>query len=196
YQQQAERLTEEDERAMTGVFTGAYALHPFTGERIPIYIADFVLGGYGAGAVMGVPAHDERDWQFAHAMKLPIRVVVYPVQGEIDIQQGAFVDAGVLVDSAQFSGMTSAEATQAIITEVERRNLGRRSIKYRLRDWLISRQRYWGPPIPIIYCPEHGTVPVPEEQLPVLLPNVAEWMPTGTGASPLAAIESFVNTTC
>lgn len=196
YQRQAERLTEEDERAMTGVFTGAYALHPFTGERIPIYVADFVLGGYGAGAVMGVPAHDERDWQFAHALNLPIRVVVRPAQGEIDIQQGAFVDAGLLVDSAQFSGMTSAEAAHAITTEVERRNLGRRSIKYRLRDWLISRQRYWGPPIPIIYCPEHGAVPVPEEQLPVLLPDVENWQPTGTGASPLAAIESFVNTTC
>jgi leucyl-tRNA synthetase len=196
YQQQAERLTEEDERAMTGVFTGAYALHPFTGERIPIYVADFVLGGYGAGAIMGVPAHDERDWEFAHAMGLPIRVVVRPIQADVDIQQGAFVQPGVLVDSAQFSGMTSAEATQAIIAEVEQRQLGQRSVKYRLRDWLISRQRYWGPPIPIIYCPEHGTVPVPEEQLPVLLPDVEDWKPTGTGASPLAAIESFVHTTC
>jgi leucyl-tRNA synthetase len=196
YQQQAERLTEEDERAMTGVFTGAYALHPFTGERIPIYVADFVLGGYGAGAIMGVPAHDERDWEFAHALNLPIKVVVRPIDGEANVQQEAFVQAGVLVDSAQFTGMTSAEATQAIIAEVEQRGLGRRSIKYRLRDWLISRQRYWGPPIPIIYCPEHGTVPVPEEQLPVLLPDVEDWKPTGTGASPLAAIESFVHTTC
>ncbi|GHO94328.1 leucine--tRNA ligase [Reticulibacter mediterranei] len=196
YQQQAERLTEADERAMTGVFTGAYAQHPFTGERIPIYVADFVLSGYGAGAVMGVPAHDERDWEFAHALSLPIRVAVQPGEGNANIQQGAFVQPGILVNSGEFSGMTSVEASQAIIAEVERRKLGQRSIKYRLRDWLISRQRYWGPPIPIIYCPEHGAVPVPEDQLPVLLPDVEEWKPTGTGSSPLAAIESFVQTTC
>src|SRR5581483_5730395 len=157
-------------------------------------VADFVLGGYGAGAIMGVPAHDERDWQFARAMNLPIRVVVRPPQAEIDMEQGAFVDEGVLVDSAQFSGMTSAEATQAIIAEVERRSLGQRSVKYRLRDWLISRQRYWGAPIPIVYCPEHGTVPVPEEQLPVWLPENVQFKPTGE--SPLRYEPEFLNTTC
>lgn len=200
YQQAANRLQAGAEQAMTGVFTGAYARHPLTGERIPIWVADFVLEGYGAGAIMGVPAHDERDLAFARAMGLPVRIVVVPSHTAIvpvsDQMQEAFVQPGILIDSAEYTGMTSTQAADALISWFEERGSGRRVAKYRLRDWLISRQRYWGPPIPIIYCPDHGAVPVPEDQLPVLLPEVENWMPTGTGVSPLAAIESFVNTTC
>jgi leucyl-tRNA synthetase len=201
YQETVNRLRVSEERTMTGVFTGAYARHPLTGERIPIWVADFVLEGYGAGAVMGVPAHDETDMAFAQAMGLPVRVVVRPPDAEVplsdaDAFKGAFVRPGVLIDSGEYTGMTSEQARIAIIAWFEAHGVGKRIAKYRLRDWLISRQRYWGPPIPIIYCPEHGAVAVPEDQLPVLLPDVEEWMPTGTGTSPLAAVESFVNTTC
>ena len=198
YQQTANRPQNGEERVMTGVFTGAYALHPLSGERVPIWIADFVLDSYGAGAIMGVPAHDERDMAFAQAMGLPVRVVIVPPGNTAPIEkpQEAFVKPGVLVSSAEYSGMTTAQASAALCTWFEQHGSGQRVTKYRLRDWLISRQRYWGPPIPIIYCPEHGAVPVPEEQLPVMLPETENWMPTGTGVSPLAAIESFVNTTC
>jgi leucyl-tRNA synthetase len=201
YQESASRLQVGEVHAMTGVFTGAYALHPLTGERIPIWIADFVLEEYGTGAVMGVPAHDERDMAFAGQMGLPVRTVVRPLQADVlspdkDIQTTAFVQPGLLINSGEYSGMTSEQARTAISEWFEVHGLGKRAVKYRLRDWLISRQRYWGPPIPIIYCPEHGVVAVPEDQLPVLLPDVEDWMPTGTGSSPLAAIESFVNTTC
>jgi leucyl-tRNA synthetase len=165
---------------------------------MPIWIADFVLESYGAGTVMGVPAHDERDMAFVKAMGLPVRtVIVQPGSAHpAEEPQEAFVQPGVLINSAGYSGMTSAQAASALFTWFEECGKGQRVAKYRLRDWLISRQRYWGPPIPIIYCQEHGAVPVPEEQLPVLLPDVENWMPTGTGASPLAAIESFVHTTC
>ncbi len=201
YQETVNRLRVGEDRTITGVFTGAYALHPLTGECIPIWVADFVLEGYGAGAVMGVPAHDETDMVFAQEMGLPVRFVVQPPhaespQSDVNTQKAAFVQPGILIDSGEYSGMTSEQARAAIIAWFEAHGLGKRSTKYRLRDWLISRQRYWGPPIPIIYCPQHGAVPVPEDQLPVLLPEVEDWMPTGTGASPLAAIESFVNTTC
>jgi leucyl-tRNA synthetase len=201
YQETASRLRTGEERVMTGVFTGAYTLHPLTGERIPIWVADFVLEGHGAGAVMGVPAHDETDMAFALAMGLSVRFVVQPPHAGatlpgIGVQPTAYVQPGVLVDSGAYSGMTSEQAREAIAAWFEAHGLGKRVAKYRLRDWLISRQRYWGPPIPIIYCPQHGAVPVPEDQLPIRLPDIEEWMPTGTGASPLAAIASFVNTTC
>ena len=198
YQETVNSLRTSDEQTATGVFTGAYVLHPFSGERIPIWIADFVLEEYGAGAVMGVPAHDERDMAFAQHMGLPIQFVVQPAESTLSAseQSQAFIRSGMLTASGAYSGMTSEQARVAISDEIETRGLGKRSIKYRLRDWLISRQRYWGPPIPIIYCPEHGAVPVPEDQLPVLLPDVEHWMPTGTGVAPLAAIESFVQTTC
>lgn len=184
---------------MTGVFTGAYALHPITDERMPIWVADYVLEGYGAGAIMGVPAHDEADMAFAREVGLPVRIVVQPAEAFAplpDQSEVAFVQFGVLINSGAFSGMTSEQARVAIMDWFEQHGNGKRAVKYRLRDWLISRQRYWGPPIPIIYCPAHGAVPVPEDQLPVLLPETENWMPTGTGSSPLAAIESFVNTTC
>ena len=201
YQESASSRYIGEEHVVTGVFTGTYAVHPLTGERIPIWIADFVLDEYGAGAVMGVPAHDETDLIFAQEMGLPVHVVVQPIQSDIPrsnvkAQTRAFEQPGTLIDSGAYSGMTTEQASAAIIAWFEANRLGKRSIKYRLRDWLISRQRYWGPPIPIIYCPDHGAVPVPEDQLPVLLPDIKEWMPTGTGVSPLAAIDSFVNTTC
>jgi leucyl-tRNA synthetase len=203
YQQTAKRRHDDEQRIMSGVFTGAFALHPLTGERIPIWVADFVLDGYGAGAIMGVPAHDERDMAFAKVTGLPVRVVVVPPGDDAALfvermeQTGeAYMQPGVVIDSAGYSGMTSAGASDAIAAWFEERGSGKRVAKYRLRDWLISRQRYWGPPIPIIYCPQHGAVAVPEDQLPVLLPATENWMPTGTGVSPLAAIEEFVNTTC
>ena len=150
---------------------------------------------------MGVPAHDETDLMFAQAMGLPLRVVVQPFQPDPSLSN--ITDQPELLSNqeyssipAEFSGLTSAQAQSAISEWFEANELGKRTIKYRLRDWLISRQRYWGPPIPIIYCPDHGAVPVPEDQLPVLLPDIKDWMPTGTGVSPLAAIDSFVNTTC
>lgn len=199
YQETVNSLRTRQEQTMTGAFTGAYAIHPISGERIPIWIADFVLEGYGAGAIMGVPAHDERDLAFASQEHLPVRMVVQASADKMvdgSTLSEAFTQVGVLVDSGAYTGMSSAQAQGAICDWFEARHLGKRSVKYRLRDWLISRQRYWGPPIPIIYCPEHGAVPVPEDQLPVLLPDVEQWMPTGTGVSPLAAIETFVNTTC
>ena len=176
-------------REKTGVFTGAYAINPANGERIPIWIADYVLSSYGTGAIMAVPGHDERDWAFATRFDLPVRSVIasdsLPYSG-----------AGTLINSGEFSGLNSAEAAERISQWFEQRQIGRRTTQYRLRDWLVSRQRYWGPPIPIIYCEGCGTVPVPEEQLPVLLPDVDDWMPRGTGASPLADVPDFVHVDC
>ncbi len=184
-------------RPTTGVFSGAYAIHPITGERIPIWIAEYVLLEYGTGAIMAVPAHDERDLAFARAMGLPVRPVIVPADAAANADEyAAFTEPGVLAQSGEYTGMTTAQASEAIGAWFAARGLGQPVAKYHLRDWLISRQRYWGPPIPIIYCPEHGAVPVPDDQLPVLLPEVEEYQPTGTGDSPLAYVESFVNTTC
>ncbi len=200
----ASRSTGSEDEApqpTTGVFTGSYAIHPLTGERVPVWVADYVLMEYGVGAIMAVPAHDERDLTFAHTMGLPVRPVVMPAQSDVSAKETitseqAFTGMGVLAHSGEFTGMTSAQAQEAIGDWFEQRGQGRRVAHYHLRDWLISRQRYWGPPIPIIYCPEHGAVPVPEDQLPVLLPDTEDYLPTATGNSPLARIESFVNTTC
>ncbi|HEX5950616.1 MAG TPA: leucine--tRNA ligase, partial [Actinomycetota bacterium] len=181
------------ERSTRGAFTGSWALHPATGAHIPIYVADYVLATYGTGAVMGVPAHDERDFGFARAHELPV-VPVVEAHGASD--DGPWTGEGVLVASDRFSGLPSERARDAIADWLEARGAGRRSVRYRLRDWLISRQRYWGPPIPMIHCEHCGTVPVPEDHLPVLLPDVEEFRPTGTGLSPLATAESFVRTTC
>jgi leucyl-tRNA synthetase len=152
---------------------------------------------YGSGAIMAVPAHDERDWAFARAKGLPVRFVIRPTEADNGATpDAAYTGEGRLVSSDIFTGQASAAAREAITAEFERRGIGRRVARYHLRDWLISRQRYWGPPIPIIYCPQHGAVAVPDDQLPVRLPDLADYQPTGTGDSPLARVESFVHTTC
>ncbi len=195
YVAQAQRKLERERligAAKTGVFTGAYAINPATGARIPIWIADYVLARYGTGAIMAVPAHDERDLEFAANYGLPILPVVVPSSGADAALP--YVEDGLLVDSRRFNGMSSAEARPAIVGWLEEQGRGRAKVTYRLRDWLISRQRYWGPPIPIVYCDRCGTLPVPEANLPVLLPPTADFRPTGT--APLAAIAEFVQTTC
>ncbi len=192
-QSEIERLSAEKEK--TGVFTGAYAVNPFSGRRIPIWIADYVLVTYGTGAVMAVPAHDERDFAFARKYGLEV-APVFTREG-IDIAQpleAAFVDGEVMVNSGPFDGTPFAQAKQAVIAYAEREGLGHGTVNYRLRDWLISRQRYWGAPIPMIHCEEHGIVPVPEEQLPVVLPENVKFEPTGQ--SPLTQIEEWVNVPC
>jgi leucyl-tRNA synthetase len=183
-------------REKTGVFVGSYAINPATGQPVPIWMADYVLASYGTGAIMAVPAHDTRDWAFAMTFGLPIRQVVVPSADQAAPPTEAFVGDGVLVDSGPFTSLPSWEGARRIAAWLEERGAARRSVQYRLRDWLISRQRYWGPPIPIVYCPADGIVPVPEEQLPVVLPEIQDWLPKGTGASPLAEVPDFVQTTC
>ncbi|MCL4534557.1 MAG: leucine--tRNA ligase [Bacteroidetes bacterium] len=188
-----ERLSTEREK--TGVFTGAYAVNPLNGERVPIWIADYVLLTYGTGTVMGVPAHDERDFAFAKKYGLPIPVVIAPYgwqQGE-ELTE-AYTDEGMMVNSGPFNGMPSSEGYECICDYLEEQGMGGRKVTYRLRDWLVSRQRYWGAPIPIIYCDKCGEQPVPEDQLPVLLPEDAEFRPTGE--SPLKYHRGFYETTC
>ena len=189
-----ERLSTEHEK--TGVFTGAYATNPFTNERIPIWIADYVLATYGTGAIMAVPAHDTRDFEFAKKYQLPIREVISPTPSPSGRPLGAAFESydGFLVNSGPNSGLGVKEGRAKIIAEAEGRGIGKRTVTFRLRDWLISRQRYWGVPIPIIYCPEHGLVPVPDEQLPVVLPPDVEFR--SDGQNPLLHTPSFVNTTC
>ncbi len=187
-----ERLSTEKEK--TGVFIGACAVNKLNGEKVPIWIADYVLISYGTGAVMGVPAHDQRDFEFAHDFGLPIRVVIAPEGWSGEELKEAYVEPGIMVNSGQFDGMPNEQGKEAIADFMEAKVYGRRATSYRLRDWLISRQRYWGAPIPIIYCSECGTIPVPESDLPVLLPEDAEFKPTGE--SPLKYCESFVNTAC
>jgi leucyl-tRNA synthetase len=179
----------------TGVFTGAFVTNPVNEQRLPIWVADYVLMEYGTGAIMAVPAHDERDFEFAERFELPVKVVVAP-EGE-DYDEATYVPHSEderLVDSAQFSGLPAEEAKEAIVQWLDSRGLGRAAVSYRLRDWLLSRQRYWGCPIPILYCGACGTVPVPEEDLPVVLPEVEAYLPKGR--SPLAAAEDWVRTTC
>jgi leucyl-tRNA synthetase len=187
-----ERLSADKEK--TGVFLGSYAVNRLNGERVPIFIADYVLTTYGTGAVMGVPAHDARDFDFAGKYKLPIRTVIAPLEWDGSEPTEAYLGDGFMTNSGPYDGMTNQEGTEAIARDVERKGWGRRAVSYRLRDWLISRQRYWGTPIPIVYCDKCGTMPVPEEDLPVLLPPDAEFKPTGE--SPLASNQEFVNTTC
>ena len=189
-----ERMSTERER--TGVFIGSSAINPMTNERIPIWIADYVLPGYGTGAIMGVPAHDERDYDFARTYDLPIRYVVAPA-GESVPNGAAFLahtDDEVLVDSGEFTGMPASEAIGAITRALDERGLGRAAVTYRQRDWLVSRQRYWGAPIPIVYCEEHGAQPVPESELPVTLPEDVDFAPTGV--SPLQHHAQWLAATC
>jgi leucyl-tRNA synthetase len=186
----------DPEKAKSGVSTGRFVTNPVNDNRLPIWISDYVLMEYGTGAIMAVPAHDERDYAFAERFELPIKTVIVPADGEVP-EDEAFVphsDDEVLVDSAQFSSMTSPDAKKAIVEWLESRERGRPAVSFRLRDWLLSRQRYWGCPIPILYCDECGLVPVPEDDLPVLLPEVEEYVPKGR--SPLAAAEDWVATTC
>lgn len=179
-------------REKTGVFTGAYAIHPLTGKEVPIWVGDYVLATYGTGAVMAVPAHDERDFAFAEKFNLPINRVIEAKDGsETELP---FCEHGVLVNSGEFDGLTTAEAKEKIVEKLASMGLGEKKVNFRLRDWLVSRQRYWGAPIPVVYCEECGIVPVPENQLPVELPYDVEFAPDGK--SPLAKSESFVNTTC
>lgn len=179
-------------REKTGVFTGAYAVNPANGRRIPIYIADYVLATYGTGAVMAVPAHDERDFEFAQKYNLPIERVVKGNPGENDALP--YIGYGILVNSDEFSGLSVEEGKKAITQKLKTKGSGDFKINYRLRDWLVSRQRYWGAPIPIVYCEKCGEVPVPESELPVRLPYDVDFNPDGT--SPLLKSKSFINTEC
>lgn len=184
-------------REKTGVFTGAYAVNPVNGEVIPVWIADYVLMHYGTGAVMAVPAHDERDFDFAKKYGLTIRQVVKPVdESKNQTEEKAFTDDGVLVNSGEFEGMDSAEARKKITAKLEKDKKGKLVVNYKLRDWLVSRQRYWGAPIPIVYCKKCGEVPVAEADLPVLLPADVDFTPKGDGKSPLNTCAEFVNTVC
>ena len=192
--QSSELERQAAEREKTGVFTGAYCTSQLTGERVPIWIADYVLATYGTGAVMAVPAHDQRDLEFAGQFGLPVKVVVAPPDWDGEPLEAAFVEPGTLVNSGQFDGLPSGEGKAAITRHLEEQGWGGTSVQYRLRDWLISRQRYWGAPFPIVYCDECGIVPVPVEQLPVELPYNVEFLPTGQ--SPLALSKEFVHTTC
>lgn len=189
-QSEIERLSTEKEK--TGVFTGAYAIHPITGEKLPIWISDYVLATYGTGCVMAVPAHDERDYMFAKKYDLPMKRVIKGRDGVDDSLP--FVEYGILVDSGDFTGSKSEDARIEIVKMLEKEGKGSLKVNYRLRDWLVSRQRYWGAPIPIIHCEKCGLVPVPEEDLPVLLPYNVEFSPDGE--SPLKKSEEFMNTTC
>lgn len=200
YVQQAGEASEIDrlstEREKTGVFTGSYAINRLNGEKVQIWVGDYVLASYGTGAVMGVPAHDQRDFEFAKKYGLDIRVVVAPPNYDGQPFTEAYVDKGVgsQVNSGQFDGMPNDQGYKAIADYIESHAWGDRTITYRMRDWLVSRQRYWGTPIPIVYCEKCGTQPVPEDQLPVVLPEDAEFKPTGE--SPLKYNDGFLHTTC
>ena len=177
----------------TGVFSGSYAINPVNGKQIPIWVADYVLISYGTGAIMAVPAHDTRDWDFAKKFNLPIIEVL---KSEVDVQKQAWTEDGIHVNSDFLDGLNKQDAINKMLDFLEEKKIGKKAINYKLRDWIFSRQRYWGEPIPLIHCPKCGTVAVPEDQLPLELPNVKTYQPTGTGESPLAGIDSWVNCKC
>lgn len=177
----------------TGVFSGSYAINPVNGKLIPIWIADYVLISYGTGAIMAVPAHDTRDWEFAKKFNLPIIEVL---KSEVDVQKQAWTEDGLHVNSDFLNGLNKEDAIAKMLEFLEEKKIGKKAVNYKLRDWVFSRQRYWGEPIPLIHCPTCGTVPVPEVELPLRLPEVKSYQPTGTGESPLAAIDSWVNCKC
>jgi leucyl-tRNA synthetase len=193
-QSEIERLSTVKEK--TGVFTGAYARNLFSNKEIPIWIADYVLMGYGTGAIMAAPGEDQRDFEFAKKYGLEIPVVTAPLDGSAASADQAFTEYGIAVNSGFLDGMKTADAIRAVCRYAEEHEIGRPTVSYRMRDWLISRQRYWGCPIPIVYCEKDGVVPVPEESLPVVLPDLSDYQPSGTGRSPLANVAEFVNTSC
>ncbi len=183
------------DKEKTGVFTGSYAINPLNGAKIPIWLSDYVLADYGTGAIMCVPAHDDRDFEFAKKFDIPIIQVISPDGKEQDLKE-AYTASGIVINSGEWTGRDSAELKKSAPIEIEARGIGKKTTQYKLRDWVFSRQRYWGEPIPIIHCDHCGCVPVPEDQLPLELPEVEKYEPTGTGESPLAAIDEWVNTTC
>ena len=189
---EVERMNETREK--TGVFSGSYAINPATGEKVPIWIADYVLAGYGTGAIMAVPAHDERDFAFAEKFDLPIvEVVEKPKQYD---NEAIYSGEGSLTNSGRFEGMQTSEAREEVVAWLEEQGTGKSKVTYKMRDWLISRQRYWGAPIPIIHCPDHGAVAVPDDQLPVVLPDIDDYTPKGGATSVLAGVDEWVSTTC
>ena len=185
------------DKEKTGVFTGTYAINPINGAKVPIWLSDYVLADYGTGAIMCVPAHDDRDFEFAKKFNIPIIQVIAKDGKEIENMTEAYTEAsGTMINSGEWNGMESSVLKKEAPEMIEKRGIGHKRVNYKLRDWVFSRQRYWGEPIPIIHCPKCGCVPVPEDQLPLKLPEVESYQPTGTGESPLAAIDEWVNTTC
>ena len=185
------------DKEKTGVFTGSYAINPLNGAKVPIWLSDYVLADYGTGAIMCVPAHDDRDFEFATKFNIPIIQVIAKDGKEIENMTEAYTEAaGTMINSGEWNGMESSVLKKEAPLMIEKMGIGRKTVNYKLRDWGFSRQRYWGEPIPIVHCPKCGAVPVPEEELPLLLPEVEKYQPTGTGESPLADITEWVNTTC
>ena len=187
------RMTDKEK---TGVFTGSYGINPLNGAKTPIWVSDYVLADYGTGAIMCVPAHDDRDFEFAKKCDLPIIQVISKDGKEVENLTEAYTEPGIMINSNEFNGMKSEDAKKKVPDYMEEKGFGKKTVNFKLRDWVFSRQRYWGEPIPLIHCEKCGTVPVPEDQLPVILPNVKSYKPTDTGESPLAAIDEWVNTTC
>lgn len=184
------------DKEKTGVFTGSYAINPLNQQLIPIWLSDYVLADYGTGAIMCVPAHDERDFAFASKFNIPIVQVISKDGKEQENLTEAYTEPGIMINSGEWTGMDSEKAKQEVPEMLEKQGIGKKTTNYKLRDWVFSRQRYWGEPIPIVHCEHCGAVPVPEEELPLLLPEVDKYQPTGTGESPLADIHEWVNTTC
>lgn len=186
------RMTDKEK---TGVFTGSYGINPLNGAKVPIWVSDYVLADYGTGAIMCVPAHDDRDFEFAKKFNLPIIQVISKDGKEHELTE-AYTEPGIMINSGEFNGMKSEDAKAKVPDYMEEKGFGKKTVNYKLRDWVFSRQRYWGEPIPLIHCEKCGVVPVPEEDLPVILPNVESYKPTDTGESPLAAIDEWVNVKC
>jgi leucyl-tRNA synthetase len=188
-----ERMSSAEDKS--GVFTGGHAVHPLSGDKLPIWIAEYVLMEYGTGSIMGVPAHDERDLAFAQRHRLPVKPVIAPMTDE-NGEPDCYTGHGRMINSGAYTGLASQDGGERIVRELASRSTGKKKVTYKMRDWLISRQRYWGAPIPIVHCPACGIVPVDTEQLPVLLPDTTDFAPLGDGRSPLARVESWVRTTC
>lgn len=203
--QKIKKIRKEPGQEKTGVFSGLYAINPATNQKIPIWISDYVLATYGTGAIMAVPAHDQRDFEFAKKYRLPVKWVIKPIKSEMgnlkseknwSNSKKIYEAEGILINSGKFNGLSSQEAREKILNWLKEKGLAKKAVSYHLRDWLISRQRYWGPPIPIIYCEKCGRVPVPEKDLPVKLPYIKNFKPLGTGKSPLANYPKFYKTKC